>query len=227
MRECRQDLLMNSFYLASRRGLPFWTKFEALREMEITRGWERIELRRIDMLQLLTSPPLLLLLTLVLVFLRENLCRGDVTVQMWHHDLPPGVGRQMMARPLLVHPHDVQPGETPSAGTAGKLLLHPALVAPMPVQGVLDQITSVAAWATIPENRLWNTGVGPSPLSREHTTAKVRLSIHRGLPSRGITREWLNLNYNRDRFCLRLVESWLQIVMKIGDCKEWAKIFKS
>ena len=64
-----------------------------------------------------------------------------------------GVGRQMVARPLLVHPHDVQPSETPAACPADELLLYPALILPVPVQGVLDGIPSAASRATIAENR--------------------------------------------------------------------------
>lgn len=115
-------------------------------------------------------PPLSPLLLLLLVLARErSLCRGDVTARMRHLDQlpPPGIGRQMMTRPLLMHPYNVQPGETPSTGPTGKLL-HPALVAPMPVQGILDRITPVAAWATIPKNRLWNTVGVLASITREY-----------------------------------------------------------
>lgn len=76
----------------------------------------------------------------------------------------PGVGRQMMAQPLLMLSHDVQPGKTPSTGPTDELPLHSAFVALMTVQAILDRITSIAAWAIIPENRFWNTVWRSSPL---------------------------------------------------------------
>lgn len=57
----------------------------------------------------------------------------------------PGVGRQMMAQPLLMLSHDVQSGKTPSTGPTDELPLHSAFVALMTVQAILDRITSIAA----------------------------------------------------------------------------------
>lgn len=76
----------------------------------------------------------------------------------------PGVGREMMAQPLLMLSHDVQSGKTPSTGPTDELPLHSAFVALMTVQAILDRITSIAAWAIIPENRFWNTVWRSSPL---------------------------------------------------------------
>lgn len=65
----------------------------------------------------------------------------------------------MMTSPLLMYPHGVQPSETTTASSAGKLLLYSTLIFPVPDQRVMDGVTSTTSRATIPKNRLWNTVV--------------------------------------------------------------------
>lgn len=112
----------------------------------------------------------LLLQSLILVLIRPRIrFRHWVIPVRPRHFVPlPNVRRHMMARPLLVIPHVVQPGETPMAGPAGKLLLHPALVALMPSQTVVDRITPIASRTTILENRLWNTVLTSVAITRAY-----------------------------------------------------------